>query len=100
MHVGMSAFSQNPGYRQGVHMVWCRETAMADLAEPLDFDSVRRAEEIPVFDNLSDGRPVLGPVLGLGCIEFNGFRAEMDEAPQRRQHLDAGCDIGGIRPAA
>src|SRR5437763_13091083 len=44
MHVGMSAFFQNPGNRLSDHAVYRHETAMADLAEPLGFDSIWSAE--------------------------------------------------------
>jgi len=44
MHVGMSAFFQNLGNRLSDHAVYRHETAMADLAEPLGFDSIWSAE--------------------------------------------------------
>src|SRR5437660_5225905 len=44
MHVGMSAFFQNPGNRLSDHAIYRHETAMADLAEPLGFDSIWSAE--------------------------------------------------------
>ncbi len=44
MHVGMAAFFQNPGNRLKDHAVYRHEMAMADLAEPLGFDSIWSAE--------------------------------------------------------
>lgn len=44
MHVGYSAFFQNPGRFLPDAAVWEREAALADLAEPLGFDSVWSAE--------------------------------------------------------
>src|SRR6059058_2258122 len=44
MHVGMATFFQNPGNRLTDHVVYRHEMAMADLAEPLGFDSVWSAE--------------------------------------------------------
>ncbi|HUA54905.1 MAG TPA: LLM class flavin-dependent oxidoreductase [Candidatus Sulfotelmatobacter sp.] len=44
MHVGMGVFFQNPGRRLSDHAVWRHGTALADLAEPLGFDSVWGAE--------------------------------------------------------
>jgi len=44
MHVGMATFFQNPGNRQSDHAVYRQEMAIADLAEPLGFDSIWSAE--------------------------------------------------------
>jgi alkanesulfonate monooxygenase SsuD/methylene tetrahydromethanopterin reductase-like flavin-dependent oxidoreductase (luciferase family) len=44
MHVGMSAFFQNLGRPISDHEVYRHEVSMADLAEPLGFDSVWAAE--------------------------------------------------------
>ena len=44
MHVGMTTFFQNLGRPIGDHEVYRHEMSMADLAEPLGFDSVWGAE--------------------------------------------------------
>ena len=44
MHVGMSTFFQNPDNRLSDHAVYRHEMALADLAEPLGFDSIWSAE--------------------------------------------------------
>src|SRR5690554_3720506 len=44
MHVGLCAFFQNLDGRHTDREVWQHECAMADLAEPLGFDSVWAAE--------------------------------------------------------
>ena len=44
MHVGMSAFFQNLGEALSDQAVYAHELAMADLAEPLGFDSIWAAE--------------------------------------------------------
>ena len=44
MHVGMATFFQNPGNWQSDHAVYRQEMAIADLAEPLGFDSIWSAE--------------------------------------------------------
>jgi alkanesulfonate monooxygenase SsuD/methylene tetrahydromethanopterin reductase-like flavin-dependent oxidoreductase (luciferase family) len=44
MHVGMTTFFQNLGHPIGDHEVYRHEMSMADLAEPLGFDSVWGAE--------------------------------------------------------
>lgn len=44
MHVGMSTFFQNPGNRLSDSAVYRHEISMADLAEPLGFDSIWGAE--------------------------------------------------------
>jgi hypothetical protein len=44
MHVGMASFFQNPGKRLADAEVYRQEIAIADLAEPLGFDSIWSAE--------------------------------------------------------
>ncbi len=44
MHVGMSVVFQNPERARPDHEVWRQELALADLAEPLGFDSVWTVE--------------------------------------------------------
>jgi alkanesulfonate monooxygenase SsuD/methylene tetrahydromethanopterin reductase-like flavin-dependent oxidoreductase (luciferase family) len=44
MHVGMATFFQNLGQRISDHAVYRHEISMADLAEPLGFDSIWGAE--------------------------------------------------------
>jgi alkanesulfonate monooxygenase SsuD/methylene tetrahydromethanopterin reductase-like flavin-dependent oxidoreductase (luciferase family) len=44
MHVGMTTFFQNLGHPIGDHEVYAHEMSMADLAEPLGFDSIWGAE--------------------------------------------------------
>ncbi len=44
MHVGMSVVFQNPGRARPDHEVWRDELALADLAEPLGYDSVWTVE--------------------------------------------------------
>ena len=44
MHVGMSVFFQNLGTPRSDQDVYAHELSMADLAEPLGFDSVWAAE--------------------------------------------------------
>lgn len=46
-------------------------------------DPVRVAEEISVLDHLSGGRVVLGIGRGLGRIEFENFRLDMNESRER-----------------
>lgn len=43
-------------------------------------DPVRVAEQISVLDHLSDGRMILGLGRGLGRVEYDGFRLDMNEA--------------------
>src|SRR6266536_517995 len=56
MHVGMSAFFQNPGNRLSDHAVYRHETAMADLAEPLGFDSYTMCPNVAQFLTYMAGR--------------------------------------------
>ena len=44
MHVGMTTFFQNIGHAMSDHDVYRHEISMADLAEPLGFDSIWGAE--------------------------------------------------------
>ncbi len=44
MHVGMSVVFQNPGNARPDHQVWRDELELADLAEPLGYDSVWTVE--------------------------------------------------------
>ena len=43
-------------------------------------DPVRVAEEVAMLDHMSDGRMVLGIGRGLGRVEFEGFRLDMNES--------------------
>lgn len=43
-------------------------------------DPVRVAEQISMLDHLSDGRMILGLGRGLGKVEYDGFRLDMNEA--------------------
>ena len=46
-------------------------------------DPVRVAEQISMLDNMSNGRMILGIGRGLGRIEFEGFRVDMNESRGR-----------------
>jgi alkanesulfonate monooxygenase SsuD/methylene tetrahydromethanopterin reductase-like flavin-dependent oxidoreductase (luciferase family) len=46
-------------------------------------DPVRVAEELSVLDHMSGGRAILGVGRGLGRIEFEGFRLDMNESRER-----------------
>lgn len=46
-------------------------------------DPVRCAEQITMLDNLSDGRMILGIGRGLGKIEYDGFRVDMNTSRER-----------------
>lgn len=46
-------------------------------------DPVRVAEEVAMLDNLSGGRMILGIGRGLGRVEYDGFRADMNESRER-----------------
>lgn len=128
MHVGYAPLFQNPENRHSDFEVYTRELRLAELAEPLGFDSVwsvehhftdytmcpdvtqflaymagktttvklgsmvivlpwhdpvRVAEEIAMLDNLSGGRMILGIGRGLGRVEYDGFRADMNESRER-----------------
>jgi alkanesulfonate monooxygenase SsuD/methylene tetrahydromethanopterin reductase-like flavin-dependent oxidoreductase (luciferase family) len=128
MHVGYAPLFQNPENRLPDHEVYAQELRLADLAEPLGFDSlwsvehhftdytmcpdvlqflaymagrttraklgsmvvvlpwhdpVRVAEEVAMLDNLSGGRVILGIGRGLGRVEYEGFRLDMNESRER-----------------
>ncbi|HEY7296068.1 MAG TPA: LLM class flavin-dependent oxidoreductase, partial [Dehalococcoidia bacterium] len=128
MHVGYAPLFQNPENRLSDLEVYQQELRLAELAEPLGFDSVwsvehhftdytmcpdvlqflaymagktsrvklgsmvvvlpwhdpiRVAEEVAMLDNLSSGRVLLGIGRGLGRVEYDGFRADMNESRQR-----------------
>ncbi len=128
MHVGFSAFFQNLSGDQSDREVYRHELGMADLAEPLGFDSIwaaehhftqytmcpnvaqfltymagrtqrvslgamayivpwhdpiRLAEEISVLDHASGGRAIVGFGRGLGRVEFDAFRLDMNESRER-----------------
>ncbi|MEM7406479.1 MAG: LLM class flavin-dependent oxidoreductase [Pseudomonadota bacterium] len=128
MHVGYSAIFQNPEDALPDREVYRNELRLAELAEPLGFDSVwsvehhftdytmcpdvaqflsymagkttrvklgsmvmvlpwhdpmRVAEQVSLLDHLSDGRMVLGLGRGLGKVEFEGFRIDMNESRSR-----------------
>jgi len=46
-------------------------------------DPVRCAEQIAVLDNLSGGRLILGIGRGIGRVEFEGFRIDMNTSRER-----------------
>ena len=128
MHVGMTTFFQNLSGGHSDRDVYRHELSMADLAEPLGFqsiwtaehhfddytmcpnpvqfltymagrtkhaglgsmvmvlpwhDPIRVAEEIAVLDHVSGGRAIIGIGRGLGRIEFEGFKVDMNESRER-----------------
>ena len=128
MHVGYSPVFQNLAGECTDREIYAEELRLADLAEPLGFDSVwttehhfteyemipsptqfltymagrtervklgtmvivlpwhdpmRVAEEVALLDVLSNGRMVLGIGRGLGAIEFEGFRLDMNQSRAR-----------------
>lgn len=128
MHVGFSPIFQNPENAISDAEVYRQEVRLAELAEPLGFDSiwgiehhftdytmcpdvlqfltymaghskriqlgsavvvlpwhdpVRVAEQISLLDHLSNGRLILGLGRGLGRVEYDGFRVDMDEGRNR-----------------
>ncbi len=128
MHVGYSPVFQNLTGEITDREVYAEEVRLADLAEPLGFDSVwttehhftnyemipsptqfltymagrtkraklgtmvivlpwhdpmRVAEEVALLDVLSGGRMILGIGRGLGAIEFEGFRVDMNHSRER-----------------
>ena len=130
MHVGMSAFFQNLTGQETDCEVYAQAVAMAmaEMAEPLGFESVwtaehhfdnytmcpsvtqflaymagrtknvqlgsmvmvlpwhdpvRVAEEFSVLGHLSGGRAILSIGCGLGRIDFEGFRVDMNESRER-----------------
>src|SRR5690606_39171419 len=46
-------------------------------------DPVRVAEEVSMLDNMSGGRMILGIGRGLGRVEFEGFRLDMNQSRGR-----------------
>ena len=46
-------------------------------------DPMRVAEKVAMLDNISEGRVILGIGRGLGRVEFEGFRVDMNESRQR-----------------
>lgn len=46
-------------------------------------DPVRCAEQIAMLDNLSNGRMILGIGRGLGKVEYDGFRVDMNTSRER-----------------
>src|SRR5436190_4761090 len=128
MHVGYGAAFQNPNNALSDAEVYRQEVRLAELAEPLGFDSVwsiehhfddytmcpdalqflsymagktshvklgsmvvvlpwhdpiRVAEAVAMLDHLSGGRVILGIGRGLGRVEYEGFRADMNESRAR-----------------
>lgn len=128
MHVGYAPLFQNPNSRLADSEVYRNELRLAELADPLNFDSVwsvehhftdytmcpdvvqflsfmagrcprlqlgtmvivlpwhdpvRVAEQISMLDHLCDGRMILGLGRGLGRVEYDGFRIDMDEGRNR-----------------
>lgn len=128
MHVGYAPLFQNPENARSDREVYTEELRLAELAEPLGFDSVwsvehhftdytmcpdvtqflaymagktsrvklgsmvivlpwhdpvRVAEEVAMLDHLSGGRVILGIGRGLGRVEYEGFRADMNESRER-----------------
>lgn len=128
MHVGYAPLFQNPENHLSDLEVYTEELRLAELAEPLGFDSVwsvehhftdytmcpdvtqflayiagktsrvklgsmvivlpwhdpvRVAEEVAMLDNLSGGRTILGIGRGLGRVEYDGFRLDMNESRDR-----------------
>ena len=124
MHVGYAPLFQNPGNALSDAEVYAQELRLAEMAEPLGFDSVwsvehhftdytmcpdvlqflsymagktqrvklgsmvvvlpwhdpiRAAEQIVALDQLSEGRVILGIGRGLGRVEFEGFRIDIDQ---------------------
>ena len=101
MHVGYGAVFQNPYNRLSDREVWRNEIRLAEMAEPLGFDSVwgiehhfddytmvivlpwhdpiRVAEQISVLDHVANGRFILGIGRGLARIEYEGFRIDQNE---------------------
>ena len=125
MHVGYSAIFQNPENRLEDREVYTNELRLAEMAEPMGFESVwavehhftdytmvpdvvqflsymagktktvklgsmvvvlpwhdpiRAAEQVSMLDHLSGGRMVLGIGRGLGRVEFEGFRLDMNDS--------------------
>jgi len=128
MHVGTGIIFQNPLNERSDVEVYQRELALADLVEPLGFESVwgvehhftdytmspdvlqfltymagrtstiglgsmvvvlpwhdpiRVAEQVALLDHISHGRVIFGIGRGLGRVEFQGFRIDMNESRER-----------------
>ena len=128
MHVGYAPVFQNPENERSDFEVYREELRLAELAEPLGFDSiwsvehhftdytmcpdvlqfltymagktthaklgsmvvvlpwhdpVRVAEQVAMLDNLSGGRTILGIGRGLGRVEYEGFRLDMNESREQ-----------------
>ena len=128
MHVGAGIIFQNPLNERSDVDVYSGELALADLVEPLGFDSIwgvehhftdytlcpdvlqfltymagrtrtirlgsmvvvlpwhdpiRVAEQVAVLDHVSGGRFIFGIGRGLGRVEFEGFRVDMNESRER-----------------
>ena len=141
MHVGYSAIFQNPDDALSDYEVYRNELRLAELAEPLGFESIwsvehhftdytmcpdvvqfltymagrteraklgtmvvvlpwhdpmRVAEKVAMLDNISGGRVILGIGRGLGRVEFEGFRVDMNESRQTVRRV-RGVRAGGPR---
>ena len=128
MQIGYAPLFQNPGSVLADSEVYKNELRLAQLADPLNFDSVwsvehhftdytmcpdvvlflsfmagrcprlqlgtmvivlpwhdpvRVAEQISLLDHLCEGRMILGLGRGLGRVEYEGFRIDMDEGRGR-----------------
>src|SRR6478672_11366087 len=103
MHVGMSSIFQGFGGTLSDREVWEADLRLADLAEPLGFESIWSVEhhfsnytmcpDVLQFLTYMAGRTktvklgsmvlVLGLGRGTGKIEFDGFRVEMGQARQQ-----------------
>ncbi|HYV58102.1 MAG TPA: LLM class flavin-dependent oxidoreductase [Candidatus Nitrosopolaris sp.] len=124
----MATVFQNPFDARSDREVYQSELHLADLAEPLGFESIwgvehhftdytmcpdvlqfltymagrtktvglgsmvvvlpwhdplRVAEQVAMLDHMSNGRLILGLGRGLGRVEFEGFRVQMEESRQR-----------------
>ena len=128
MHVGYSSVFQNPENRLSDAEIYQQELRLAELAEPLGYESVwsvehhftdytmcpdvlqfltymagrtrraqlgsmvvvlpwhdpmRVAEQIAVLDHVSGGRTILGLGRGVGRVEYEGFRVDMNDSRER-----------------
>ncbi len=128
VHVGYSAIFQNPGDQLSDTEVYQNEVRLAELAEPLGFESIwgvehhftdytmcpdviqfltymagrtrkaqlgsmvivlpwhdpiRVAEQISMLDHVSGGRMILGIGRGVGRVEYEGFRLDMNTSRER-----------------
>jgi alkanesulfonate monooxygenase SsuD/methylene tetrahydromethanopterin reductase-like flavin-dependent oxidoreductase (luciferase family) len=134
MHVGYTAIFQNPGERLSDTEVYQNELRLAELAEPLGFESIwsvehhftdytmcpdvvqfltymagrtrkaqlgsmvvvlpwhdpmRVAEQISMLDHVSGGRMILGIGRGVGRVEYEGFRLDMNTSRERFEEYTA-----------